>query len=195
MGSLSQAKTMGGIGSILVLLGIVPLAGPALEIFGFVLMLVAIKSISDALNNKSVFNNAIISVVAAIAGIVAGIVVGVVGMLSFFGPGMFQGNMMPGRFQPSDFMSMNFLGPIIAGLVIIWIAFIVSGVFLKKSFDSIASGLNVKMFGTAALLYLIGAVLTIVLVGFLVIFVAAILQVVAFFSIPENPPQAAPTAQ
>jgi uncharacterized membrane protein len=195
MGSLSQAKTLGGIGSILSLLGVVPDAGPALGIVGLVLMLIAVKYISDTLNNKSVFNNAIISIVAAIAGIVAGVVVGFVGVLSFFGPGMFQGNMMPGQFQPSDFMSMNFLGPILAGLVIIWIAFIISAVFLKKSFDFIASGLNVKMFGTAALLYLIGAVLTIVLVGFLLICIASILEVVAFFSIPENPPQAAPTAQ
>ena len=118
MGSLSQAKTLGGVGSILVLLGIAPFAGPALEIVGFVLMLIAVKYTSEALNNKAIFNNAIISVVAAIAGIMVGVVVGVVGVLSFFGPGIFQGN-MPGPFQPKDFMSMNFLGPILAGLTII----------------------------------------------------------------------------
>ena len=195
MGTLSQAKTLGGVGSILLLLGIVPFAGPALEIVGFVLMLIAVKYISDTVNNKSIFNNAVISVVAGIAGVVIGVVVGIAGVLSFFGPGMFQGpDFMPGRqFQPSDFMSMNFFGPIIAGLVIIWIAVIISAVFLRKSFNSIASSINVKMFGTAALLYLIGAILVVVLVGFLLIFVATILQIVAFFSIPENPPQATPT--
>ncbi|MCS4537303.1 MAG: DUF996 domain-containing protein [Thaumarchaeota archaeon] len=193
MGSLSQAKTLGGVGSILLILGVVPFAGPVLKIVGFILMLIAVKYISDTVNNKSIFNNAIISVVAGIAGVVIGVVVGVAGVLSFFGPGMFQGNMSPGQFRPSDFMSMNFLGPIIAGLVIIWIAFIISAVFLRKSFNSIASSINVKMFGTAAMLYLIGAILVIVLVGFLLIFVATILQVVAFFSIPENPPQVTPT--
>jgi uncharacterized membrane protein len=193
MASLSQAKTLGGVGSIMLILGIIPFAGPALEIVGFVLILIAVKYISDILNNKSVFNNAIISIIAGIAGIVVGVVVGVAGVLSFFGPGMFMGDMSPGQFRPSDFMSMNFLGPIIAGVAIIWIAFIISGVFLKKSFDAIASSLNVKMFSTAALVYLIGAILVIVGVGLVLIFVAAILQVIAFFSIPENPPQATPT--
>ena len=192
MGSLSQAKTLGGVGSILLILGIVPFAGSALQIVGFVLMLIAVKYISDALNNKAIFNNAVISIVAAIVGVIVGVVVGVAGVLSFFGPGMFQGNMMPGQFQPSDFLNMNFLGPIIAGIAIIWIAFIISAVFLRKSFNTIASNLNVRMFRTAALVYFIGAILTIVGVGLLLIFLAAILQVVAFFSIPENPPQATP---
>src|SRR3972149_2509870 len=98
MGTLSQAKTLGGVGSILLLLGIVPFAGPALEIGGFVLMLIAVKYISDTVNNKSIFNNAVISVVAGIAGVVIGVVVGIAGVLSFFGPGMFQGpDFMPGR--------------------------------------------------------------------------------------------------
>ena len=69
----------------------------------------------------------------------------------------------------------------------------ISGVFLRKSFNAIASGLSVKMFRTAALLYFLGAILTVVIVGFLLIFVASILQVVAFFSIPENSPQPAGT--
>ncbi len=45
-----------------------------------------------------------------------------------------------------------------------------------------------KLFGTAALLYLIGAALTIILVGFLLIFVAQILFIVAFFSLPDQLP-------
>ena len=40
MGSLSQAKTLGGVGSILTLLGIVPYAGTAIVIIGWVLVLV-----------------------------------------------------------------------------------------------------------------------------------------------------------
>ena len=133
MASLSQAKTLGGVGSILLLLGIVPLAGSVLEIAGFVLVLIAVKYISDTANDKSIFNNALISIVAGIAGVIVGIVVGIAGVLSFFGPGMFQGNMSPGQFRLGDFMNMNFLGPIIAGLVIVWIAIMISAVFLITS--------------------------------------------------------------
>ena len=133
MASLSQAKTIGGVGSILLLLGIVPAAGPVLVIAGFVLVLIAVKYISDTANDKSIFNNGLISIVAGIAGVIVGIVVGIAGVLSFFGPGMFQGNMSPGQFRPGDFMNMNFLGPIIAGLVIVWIAIMISAVFLITS--------------------------------------------------------------
>jgi uncharacterized membrane protein len=42
--------------------------------------------------------------------------------------------------------------------------------------------------------YYYGAWLAIVLVGFVLILIAAILQIVAFFSLPESPPSQ-PTAQ
>jgi uncharacterized membrane protein len=44
------------------------------------------------------------------------------------------------------------------------------------------------MFNTTALLYLIGAATTIVVIGFVILLVAEILQIVAFFSLPEAPP-------
>ena len=47
------------------------------------------------------------------------------------------------------------------------------------------------MFSTATLIYLIGALLVGILVGFLVIIVAQILQVLAFFSLPRTVPGAA----
>ncbi len=46
--------------------------------------------------------------------------------------------------------------------------------------------LGVGMFSTTGLIYLIGAALTIVFVGVILLFVALILNIVAFFSIPDN---------
>jgi uncharacterized membrane protein len=51
------------------------------------------------------------------------------------------------------------------------------------------------MFQTTGLLYLIGAALTIILVGFLILLIAEILQIVAFFSIPEQLPPSMPPQQ
>ena len=48
-----------------------------------------------------------------------------------------------------------------------------------------ATKLNVPTFRTAGMLYFIGAILIIILVGFLLLFIAAILQIVAFFAIQE----------
>jgi uncharacterized membrane protein len=66
MKTLSQAKTLGGIGSILILLSIVPYAGIIFSVVGFILVLVAVKDISDALADKSIFNNMIIAVILSI---------------------------------------------------------------------------------------------------------------------------------
>ncbi len=75
-------------------------------------------------------------------------------------------------------------------------ALIISAIFLRKSYEKIATHLNVNMFRTAALLYLIGAALVIVFgLGFILLFVAQILLIVAFFSIPDQMPMAQPAAQ
>ena len=75
---------------------------------------------------------------------------------------------------------------VVVGLALIWVFYLVSAIFLRRAFTKVASRLNVKMFATAALLYLIGAALTIVLVGLVVLFIADILMVVAFFSMPDD---------
>jgi uncharacterized membrane protein len=71
----------------------------------------------------------------------------------------------------------------------------VSAIFLRRSYDKIGMRLNVNMFHTTGLLYLIGAALTIVIVGLFIVLIAEILQIVAFFSIPEQPPSAMPPQQ
>ena len=57
---------------------------------------------------------------------------------------------------------------------------------MKRSYDTIGTRLNIGMFHTTGLLYLIGAATFILGVGILIIIVAEILQIVAFFSIPEQ---------
>ncbi len=185
MNSLAQARTLGGIGSILILLSIVPYAGFVLFIVGFVLVLMAVKYISEAVQDKAIFNNMLIAVILAIVGIIAGAAVVVVRLFPYFrelrtmyGPSMFA--------EPR--MNPIFITILIA-LVILWVFYISSAIFLRKSYRTITSKLNISMFDTAALLYLIGAVLSIILVGFIVIYVAEILQTVAFFSIVEKEQQ------
>lgn len=185
MSSLSQAKVLGGVGAILTLVSFVSPAG-VLGIVGLVLILVSIKYISDIINDKNVFNNMIIAVLASIAGIIIGALVIFASLLRFVGFGYLFGLGTPPRFN-GDFLA--FAGSIILGLIALWIALIISAIYIRRSYDTIASRLNVDMFRTVALLYLIGAALTIVLVGLIIVFVAEILQVVAFFSIPDQLPQ------
>jgi len=182
MATLGQAKTLGGVGSILVLLGFVPYAGFVLGIVGFILILIAVKYISEVIGDPAVFNNMIIAVVLAIVGLVVGGVVVFGAIYSLVGLG---------SLGTSGTISGGVLGliaAIIIGLVVIWIFYLIASIFIKKSYDTIANRINVGTFHTAGLLYLIGAALTIIFVGLIIVLIAEILQIVAFFSIPEQMP-------
>ncbi len=193
MASLSEAKTLGGIGSILVLLTAVPSVGWLLGIVGFVMILAAVSYISDLVRDRSIFNNMLTSIVLAIGGIAVGTIVILGSVFSFMsthnlaGPDFFGQGFNPATVPTSDWISLA--TSVLAGLAALWVLITVSAVFLRRSYNAIGSKLNVGMFGTAGMLYLIGAATTIIGIGFLLIFVAQILLAVAFFSIEESVPQ------
>ncbi|MGH9918976.1 MAG: DUF996 domain-containing protein [Nitrososphaerales archaeon] len=164
MATLSQAKTLGGVGSILIFI-------PFVSIVGYILIIVAIKDISDGLQDKTIFRNVLIAAVTGIVGALAG--------ASIFVFGAVTGVLTRGV--------SAFLG-IAVGLLVVWVFLIVSAVFLRRAYNSMAKELGVNTFSTAATLYLIGAALTIILVGFVLLFIAEIVQAVAYFSIPNQPP-------
>jgi uncharacterized membrane protein len=158
-----------------------------LGIVGFVLMLVAIKNISDVVADRSIFNNMLVAVGLAIAGIVTvtlvvvGSVLRFVGMNAFnFGP-----DFNPATVPAGDWIGL--IGSVVLGLCAVWVMMLISAIYVRRSYRSISHKLGVNMFKTAGLMYLIGAATTILLVGFLLLFVAQILVVAAFLSIEEKP--------
>jgi uncharacterized membrane protein len=169
MASLSSAKTLGGLGGILVFI-------PLLSLVGWILILLATKEISESVQDKTIFDDALLAGITAVIGaVVFGVFIfsGAIGGLFFAGPFGIGG--------------VGFLG-FLAILGAFWVFTIISAIFLKRSYEKIAQQLNVSAFATAGLLYLIGAALTIVFIGFLIILIALIFQVVAYFSIQDRPP-------
>lgn len=177
MSKLGEAKKLGGIGAILLLI-------PGISIIGYILVLIATKYISDDLGDKSIFDNMLYAVITGIIGAAVG--VGVI-----FAGGIF------GIFTSGVSAVLGVVG----GLLVVWISLIISAIFIRRAFDTMATRLNVDAFKTAGTLYFVGAILTIILVGFLILLIAYILQIVAFFSIREEmqptqfQPAAAPMAQ
>jgi uncharacterized membrane protein len=170
MASLSNAKVLGGIGSILIFI-------PFISLIGYILLIVAVKDISDVLQDRSIFNNIVIAAASGIVGAFAGgllIVYAIVGAQYSLG--------LAGRFD------------VVAGLLVAWVFLVVSAVFLRRAYDTVGEKLQVGTFNTAATIYLIGAGLTIVAVGLLLLFVAEIVQAIAYFSIPDQPPGTVPGA-
>jgi len=57
--------------------------------------------------------------------------------------------------------------------------------YLKNCYDAVKTHVKVEMFGVAGLLYFIGGVLTIIVVGALIMIIAAIIEIIAWASTPE----------
>jgi uncharacterized membrane protein len=81
-----------------------------------------------------------------------------------------------------------FIGCILAFLVA-WIMLLIGALYLKKSYDRIAEHTKVDLFKTTGLVNLIGAATLIILIGAFIIIIAKILEIVSYFSLPENLPQ------
>ena len=196
MATLGQAKTYGGVGSILVLLAPVPTVGWILAIAGFVLTLVAVKNIADFARDSTIWNNMVISIVVAIAGILVGFFILLGSLFRFMGLNNLTFADFGSNFNANSVSTGDWWGLItwaLAGMAVIWILLTVAGIFLRRGYDKIGARLNVGMFRTAGLLFLIGAATTIILIGFIIIPIAIILLILAFFSINENTPIAGQT--
>lgn len=186
MTALSEAKAMGGIGAILVILTAIPSFGWILGVIGFILILIATSQISRFVNDRAVFNDMLYSVILSI---VAVIIVGIAVVVAFFrvlGLGSFTGQtfVMNPNVTQGDYIALFIT--LIPAIVAVWVLFILSAVFLRRSLESMGKHLDVGLFGTTGLLYLIGAVTVIIIVGIFLIFVAEILLAISFFSIDEQ---------
>jgi uncharacterized membrane protein len=193
---------MGGVGSILVLLSFVPSVGFVLGIVGLVLILIAVKQISDAMNDREIFNNVLMAVIIPWVAVGINLAVGL-GLVMYAVPTIAKvdGNYLAeGGYSGTDVVLpplATFLGlPIIILMMVFgtWAALIVSAWFLKKGYERIAVRTRTKTFRTVGRLYFYGALLVIVLIGAILAFVAGILQIKAFFSLLESPPSQ-PTIQ
>lgn len=165
MGRLSDARILGGIGSILEII-------PFLSIVGYILTLIAVKYVSDEVHDGKIFSDMLYAVIAGIVGVAIG-----------------AGIILLGTLSAILTAGITALFGILTFLAVVWLALVVSSIFVRRAFDSMAEKLNVGTFRTAGTLYFIGALLTIVLVGFVILFVAYIVQIAAFFSINEAVPR------
>ena len=167
----TQARTYGGVGALLSFMGYIgTIMFPGsiiLSVIGAILILVAVRMISSELEDEPIFTNYLISFILGITSIAVLFAGLIVAGLSLFGA--------------------SILG-LIASIVVFGVAFILleiaSAFFLWRSYKRISSGTGVQLFETVGLLYFIGALTLVIIVGMLVSFIAAILEIVAYFSLP-----------
>jgi len=173
------------------------------DIVGLILVLIAVKGLSDHYREASIFNNSLYGVILSIIGVVVFVAALFVTALSFFenvlGIELSAAFSDPTAFQNIEWTEamildnlMEHVAALVGSVLVLFIFIVVAAIFFRKSLTTLAEKTGVGLFGTAGLLLLIGAVLTIILIGFLLIWVALILVTVAFFKIREEPPRPPP---
>lgn len=198
--TLESSKTLGGVGAILVVVGFLGFFGTGyaglLSLVGIILTMIALKGVSDYYNEGGIFNN-------ALYGFITGIIGGVVFVATIAAMTLMV--ILPSEFDWTNpdvfrqyFMDMNALwniiGTIIIAFVVLFIFVIFAAIFFRRSLSKLAMKSGERIFETAGLLWLIGAILTIIAIGFILIWIAWILIAVGFFSIKTTaqPVAAAP---
>ncbi len=178
---LKTAKLMGGIGAILTLLSFIPSIGWLLSIVGFVLVLLAVKTISDEVKESKIFSDYLIAVVLSVVSLLVlffGGIASIFGIMRMF----MQGAGLMGL-RSRAFSALG----IILLLLVAWVISIIGSYFIKSSFDEISEKTGEKNFKTAGLLLFLGAILLIAFgTGAIVSLVGGIFEIIAFFSLPDE---------
>jgi uncharacterized membrane protein len=174
----------------------IPTAGLVVDIIGLILVFIAVKYIADVAKNEEIFKNYLLNFIFSIIAIIAAIAI----MLMAFGAmGGWAFITSLQSAQITDFNSFmnyfsNFSGLIagcVAALFVGWILLVLGAVYYRRSYNLIADATKVDLFRTTGFVYFIGAILLIIAVGAIIILIAKILEIIAYFSLPEELPKPA----
>jgi uncharacterized membrane protein len=206
--TLESSKILGGVGAILMFVGILPYINyfGVLELVGIILVLAGLYGVGSFYNESGIFNNSLYGVILGIVGVVIAAVVAVVVVLTSLTDFIYQ--VFPGwngdwtslsGLTPSvnniDFTSIwSFLAGLLVVFVVLWIFSIIAAFFVRRGLRQASNKTNVGLFSTAGILLLVGAVLTIILIGFILMWIAALLLAIAFFTMKSVQPPMIATA-
>lgn len=209
--NFETSKILGGIGAILIFIGVLPLFqfSTVISLVGAILVLVGLYGIGNYYREPGIFKNAIIGILIGIIGVIVITVIALTVLLASATDLLVQlfPNWTPGDWaglqgmtpDPNAFNNFDFnnLWPIITGLigiaVIGWIVAIIASFFVWRSLKIVTAKSTIGLFGTAGLLLLIGAFLAVIIIGFILMWIAALLLAIAFFQL-KTPPVAVTTA-
>ena len=214
--TIESSKTLGGIGALLLLIGTLPVIGTysfgVLGIVGVILIFVALHQFASYYNDKGIFTGALYGLVTGIVGIV---VTAAVALYLFFGTTIITGflqkiyptwngswstisslsGMTPVTTNITTSDIVPIVGAVFAVIVVVWVFAIITAFFVRRSLKIVAAKSSTGLFSTAGLLLLIGAVLIIALgFGLILVYIAEIILVIAFFTMKTQQPLPQETA-
>ncbi|MCD6373553.1 MAG: DUF996 domain-containing protein [Thermococcus sp.] len=169
--NVSSEKNMGMWGAILGLVGgFIPYVGSVLSLVGFILMLLALKGISDAVNDERPFKNYLYGVIFAVGGLIIFVAL-LVGTFA----------LVPDEWHPSESAGM---GLVILFFVLFVALIIGAAYFEKRAWLAMYEITGTKEFRDAATWTWWGALTAIVFIGLLLLLVARVFVIIAFNNMP-----------
>lgn len=197
----SSAKNLGGIGALMMFVGVLPYVSTysygILELLGGIFLLIAAKGLADYYQEGGIFTNALYGVIASIVGVVAFVgtlvyaVLNLLGDLGSFGLGNL-GSLDFSQFSQIDWTNFatsvlsnlgGFLGTFILAFVVLFVFIVIAAVFYRKSMGLTSKRSGVGLFSTAGIFLLVGAILTILVIGLLLVWISLLLIAIAFFQL------------
>ncbi len=167
---LKEVKYLGGIGAILNLVSYA--VGGILAIVGYILILIALNKISKIFNDDEVFKKYLYGIILWIVAVLIAIFAVGISFISLL-------------FSSLDYGLMA-VSSFLIGIMLFYILLVIGSYFIKKSYEKVSYYTDVDSFRICGLLYFIGTILLIVIVGVVVIIIAQVLEIVAYFSLPDD---------
>jgi uncharacterized membrane protein len=181
-----------------------------LTLIGVILVFVALNGLANYYKERGIFTYAIYSLVAGIVGVVAAAAAAlyiifdttlVTNLLRDIYPSWNGSWSTIASLRGMTPVTTNIpmgdvtsaLGAVFLILVVLWVFAIVAAFFARRSLKNLSSKASVGLFSTASLILLIGAFLTIIFIGAILMWIAVLLIAIAFFQIKPQPEQPAAT--
>ncbi len=196
------SKNLGGIGALIMFLGpllsAVNAFGGLLSIVGFILLLIALHSFADHYKEVGIFNNALYGFITGIVGVVVSVgafvavaisVITDIGITDWTNAAEWFDTMAT---ETAIELFLELAAAAITAIVILFVFAIITAYLYRKSLSLLSSKSGIGLFGTAGLLLLIGAVLTIVVIGVVLIWISILIVAIAFFSMKPTEAESTP---
>ncbi|WP_187288952.1 DUF996 domain-containing protein [Ferroplasma acidarmanus] len=150
--------------------------GLIISIIGLILLFLAVKSISNYYSNQTPFKYMLYS-------LISGIILAIVAGISLFLLLIPIFNSASSTSSTSTFY-VSLISIFLLIVVLVLVPSFVSIIFQYLAYDSVGKLTGIHEFHTAALLLLIGIILTIIVIGIILIFIGIIFLIIAFAKLP-----------
>lgn len=199
--NFDTSKNLAGIGAILLFIGVLPYANTffALPIVGFILMLIGLKGLSEYYNESGIFNNFLYGIIVAVVGVVVAAAIAITAFLGFISIIVPNWNgdwttliSQLGNVNIDTNVATNealpYVGLLLLDWVLLFVFTLIFALLFRRSANQLIMKSSVGLFGSIGTVLLVGGVLSILAIGYLLIWIALLLFAIAVFQVKEPIP-------